>query len=179
MTEGNVRRYLFDVTLDEETGKMYEVFVKHFISLKAQGVNEEKVKELIKSFNTAVVMGGLFQFYHAFLTKERAIAKIVVIGGPMRGVEFSVAKPVLTIGRYPDNDIFLPPDPTVSRRHARITYEEGKFWIEDTNSTNGTFIGGQQITTKTNLPVGATFNVGPHTALRLMGTKETEHPTPL
>jgi hypothetical protein len=34
----------------------------------------------------------------------------------------------------------------VSRRHARVTYEDGALYIEDLNSTNGTRINGFQLT---------------------------------
>lgn len=34
---------------------------------------------------------------------------------------------------------------TVSREHARITYKDGKWFIEDMNSTNGTYINGNRI----------------------------------
>jgi type VI secretion system protein ImpI len=43
-----------------------------------------------------------------------------------------------TIGRTTGNDWVLP-DPYVSSRHARIVYEHGTFYVEDT-STNGVFL---------------------------------------
>lgn len=48
---------------------------------------------------------------------------------------------VYTIGRNPDNNIFLS-DPTVSRTHARIEWDKGAFVIHDTNSTNGILVNG-------------------------------------
>ncbi len=33
----------------------------------------------------------------------------------------------------------------VSRRHAQVSYEQGRWWIEDLQSANGTFIQGQKI----------------------------------
>ncbi len=48
-------------------------------------------------------------------------------------------KPV-RIGRSKDNDVVIPLE-TVSSRHAQLTIENGKFWLEDLNSTNGTFVG--------------------------------------
>jgi Tol biopolymer transport system component/serine/threonine protein kinase len=46
----------------------------------------------------------------------------------------------LTIGRDEENDITLD-NSKVSRRHARVQYDGGKFWVSDLNSRNGTFIG--------------------------------------
>ena len=45
----------------------------------------------------------------------------------------------LTIGRDEENDITLD-NSKVSRRHARVQYDGGKFWVSDLNSRNGTFI---------------------------------------
>ncbi|AWR97405.1 FHA domain-containing protein [Acidianus sulfidivorans JP7] len=45
----------------------------------------------------------------------------------------------ISIGRSPENVIVIP-DPEVSRRHAIISLEGDKLYIEDLNSTNGTYI---------------------------------------
>lgn len=47
------------------------------------------------------------------------------------------------IGRHPANDILVP-DPTVSRRHATITYRNLRHYIID-QSTSGTFLNGERI----------------------------------
>lgn len=44
------------------------------------------------------------------------------------------------IGRHKDNDVCLSHDTFVSRHHAFIYWENGQWWLEDHNSTNGTFI---------------------------------------
>ena len=47
----------------------------------------------------------------------------------------------LTIGRKDDNDIVLRHDTYVSRQHARLHFFlNQQCWLEDCNSTNGTFI---------------------------------------
>ncbi|HWS23826.1 MAG TPA: FHA domain-containing protein [Anaerolineales bacterium] len=48
-------------------------------------------------------------------------------------------KQIITIGRSNDCDVFVD-NPTVSNLHARITFTQGKWWLEDTNSTNGTML---------------------------------------
>ena len=52
-----------------------------------------------------------------------------------------------------DADVVELPSTTVSRRHARISFEEEP-WIEDLGSKNGTFVGDQQITSRTRLTDG-------------------------
>jgi adenylate cyclase len=42
-------------------------------------------------------------------------------------------------------DIDLTPDLRVSRPHARISFAEGQYWIEDLGSANGTAVDGQAI----------------------------------
>lgn len=46
-----------------------------------------------------------------------------------------------TVGRGEDNDLRLT-DVRVSRRHARLVFEGGSWWIEDLQTTNGTLKNG-------------------------------------
>ena len=46
---------------------------------------------------------------------------------------------VVTIGRATKNTLVIP-DPTVSRYHARIIFEDDKIYFEDLGSTNGSYI---------------------------------------
>ncbi len=45
----------------------------------------------------------------------------------------------ISIGRRTSNDLQLL-DPTISREHARVGSDEGGYWIEDLDSTHGTFV---------------------------------------
>jgi pSer/pThr/pTyr-binding forkhead associated (FHA) protein len=45
------------------------------------------------------------------------------------------------LGRGPDCDRRIDND-TVSRRHCAFTFREGRAWVEDLGSLNGTFING-------------------------------------
>jgi pSer/pThr/pTyr-binding forkhead associated (FHA) protein len=66
-------------------------------------------------------------------------AMLVVKRGPNAGTRFVLAKPVTTVGRHPESDMFLD-DITVSRRHAEITSDNGSFRITDMGSLNGTYV---------------------------------------
>lgn len=76
------------------------------------------------------------------LVLEGEVARLIVENGPDKGKEFSIDKPIVTIGRHPENDICLLHDEIISRFHGRITYskDEGVYCYEDLNSTNGTTI---------------------------------------
>lgn len=55
---------------------------------------------------------------------------------------------IIRIGKAEDND-FIVNDPHVSRHHARLVCEDGgNLLLEDTGSTNGTFVNGGQIVKK-------------------------------
>jgi len=45
----------------------------------------------------------------------------------------------LTIGRRDENDLCLRNDTFVSRRHASLHWKNNAWWLEDRDSTNGTF----------------------------------------
>lgn len=75
-------------------------------------------------------------------------AKLIIERGSHVGAEFLLVADESYIGRWDaDNGIFPDIDldkhdaeAKVSRRHARIIYNDGKFSIEDLGSTNGTFV---------------------------------------
>jgi len=75
-------------------------------------------------------------------------AKLVVERGDSPGIEFRLTGTESIIGRWDaDNGIFPDVDldahdteAKVSRRHARIKMQDGKYVIEDLGSTNGTYV---------------------------------------
>ena len=77
----------------------------------------------------------------------------------------------ILIGRPREGSVVhldLTPDFTVSRSHAKIWVENGRFWIEDKNSATGTLVKGQEIKGKGpwQLQPGDAINMG-ETILRL------------
>lgn len=51
----------------------------------------------------------------------------------------------ITIGRDTENSIAPVEAAGLSRKHARIYFKDGAWFIEDLGSTNGTFVGGEKI----------------------------------
>jgi len=84
----------------------------------------------------------------------------------------------ITIGRENDNDIVYD-NGKVSRHHCRCYETNGKYYIEDTNSTNGVWMDGQKISQPTEVLAGSEIVVGPFTIKgqdiieRLMGPTNT------
>ena len=56
----------------------------------------------------------------------------------------SVGKKDMTIGRDSDCDVFID-NVGVSRIHTHVIYHEGRFWVQDSGSSNGTFLNGKQV----------------------------------
>ncbi|HIC99132.1 MAG TPA: FHA domain-containing protein [Pyrodictiaceae archaeon] len=83
--------------------------------------------------------------------------------------------PTITVGRSPENVVCIP-DPYISRFHAKIVYEDGKFYIEDVGSTNGTYIYRQdksvfekiEPNTRTEIENGALIRLGLTTIVKFV-----------
>ena len=74
-------------------------------------------------------------------------AQLVVRSGPLEGVRFTLPanrEATITIGRAPENDIFLD-DVTVSRKHARFSFSELGWVIHDSGSLNGTYVNRERV----------------------------------
>ena len=70
--------------------------------------------------------------------------QLIMRSGPTPGAAFTLEGDQLTIGRDSANEIVIN-DAEVSRRHARLTFQGGKYVLEDLGSTNGTFVNGQRL----------------------------------
>lgn len=89
---------------------------------------------------------------------------LTIAKGPGAGKSLPLLPMTMTLGREVDNNIELR-DMDVARYHARISFEAGKYVIQDLEGSSGTFVDGQRIT-KTALYPGAVIRVG-GTELRL------------
>ena len=72
------------------------------------------------------------------------MAELRTIEGPHAGGVFALAREKAVLGRHPECDIVLDSG-VVSRQHAQIQRVEDKFYIEDMQSRNGTYVNGRQI----------------------------------
>ena len=86
-------------------------------------------------------------------------ALVVRSGGGRAGEHFTPQGDRTTIGRSPDNDIFLD-DVTVSRKHAVLVQSGGEIRIEDLGSLNGTFVNRRRIDSAMRLESGDEVQIG-------------------
>jgi len=92
---------------------------------------------------------------------------IEAMNGPLDGKRWPFERDI-TIGRDERAvSAALTTDRAVSRRHAAITVEDGSIVLADTQSSNGTIVGGQAIAQPVRLELGQPFRIG-STMLRVL-----------
>ncbi|MBX7237380.1 MAG: protein kinase [Caldilineales bacterium] len=75
-------------------------------------------------------------------------AFLLVLNGPQRGQRLQLLGQRSYIGRDSELNQVCIQDLSLSRQHACIGLEDGKFLIYDMNSTNGTYVNGIRVQTK-------------------------------
>lgn len=68
-------------------------------------------------------------------------------------------QPEIMLGRDTNCDLSVM-DEALSAHHARITFHHGQWWLEDLNSTNGTFLNHEKLTTPAVVITGDEFKCG-------------------
>lgn len=93
------------------------------------------------------------------LASSENATRLVITSGTKSGAEFPLGHDEITIGRSSDSAIIIRDDYT-STHHARLMQWNGRWMIQDLDSTNGTFLNGSRVTVPTPIPLGATVKVG-------------------
>ncbi|MCI0678009.1 MAG: FHA domain-containing protein [Actinobacteria bacterium] len=83
---------------------------------------------------------------------------LVVSRGPSTGVTYLLKEGNTTVGRHPESDIFLN-DVTVSRQHCRLVAGPDSLLLEDSGSTNGTYVNDERVD-ETQLEAGDEVLIG-------------------
>jgi pSer/pThr/pTyr-binding forkhead associated (FHA) protein len=98
--------------------------------------------------------------------QEARPARFVVLDGPglRKGSTFDVSSAAI-VGRNSDSALELREDEFASAHHARIEPRPDGVWVEDLDSTNGTFVNGKRIAAE-RLDPGDVVRIG-QTELRL------------
>lgn len=78
--------------------------------------------------------------------------KLLADSGEFSGQEIIVERDLL-VGRHQDADILLQ-SADVSRRHAVLLFKDDQVWVQDLNSSNGTFLNDERIEQEAELQHG-------------------------
>lgn len=72
-------------------------------------------------------------------------------------------KPLITVGRHSGMDLRFDAkkDLDVSGRHAELRLSEGRYWLHDSGSTNGTLVNGEKVQGSRELKAGDRIAFGP------------------
>ncbi len=76
---------------------------------------------------------------------DHSYAVLVVRRGPGEGTAYHLERPVVKVGRGPDQEVFLD-DITVSRQHAELRSTPAGWVLVDLGSLNGTYVNRQPVT---------------------------------
>ena len=95
-------------------------------------------------------------------TSARKQVRLVVQRSPSfeEGDEFPLNSAPLTVGRGGQNDLVLTGDDFASARHARIEVRGDGVWVQDLDSTNGTYVNGSRVAGAERLGAGDVLRVG-------------------
>jgi pSer/pThr/pTyr-binding forkhead associated (FHA) protein len=87
------------------------------------------------------------------------MARLVVLSEGYGGKSYELKVERTTVGRLDDN-AFQIPDPSVSSHHCEVVLRGNDIVIIDLNSTNGTFVNGEQVTSEAVLQLGQIVRLG-------------------
>jgi hypothetical protein len=95
-------------------------------------------------------------------TPGRRSVRLVVRRSPSLedGSEFPLNSAPVTLGRGGQNDLVLDGDEFASARHARIESRGDGVWVQDLDSTNGTYVNGTRVAGAQRLDPGDVLRVG-------------------
>jgi pSer/pThr/pTyr-binding forkhead associated (FHA) protein len=87
---------------------------------------------------------------------------LIVLSSPAidPGTERELDSTPVTLGRAAENDLVLDDDEFASVKHARIEPRRDGVWLQDLQSTNGTFVNGAKVTRARKLSPGDVIRVG-------------------
>lgn len=88
-----------------------------------------------------------------------APARLVLLSNPERPKQVYSLRPITAVGRAADNDIVLN-DPFASAHHALILWRDGRWWIEDLGSQNGTWLNDELVPRLAALAFGDLIRIG-------------------
>jgi pSer/pThr/pTyr-binding forkhead associated (FHA) protein len=88
-----------------------------------------------------------------------SVSKLVITSGPKAGLEIPLGTEPMSIGRSSESGLVIRDDYT-SSHHARLLLWGDQWMVQDLDSTNGTFLGGERVGAPVAVAIGAPIKVG-------------------
>jgi pSer/pThr/pTyr-binding forkhead associated (FHA) protein len=88
-----------------------------------------------------------------------AQGRLLRMNGPLQSRRIELPSTVCILGRDPNSTVHLEEE-SVSKQHARVSLQEGRIYIEDLGSSNGTFVNGRRVHEKIELRPGDLVRLG-------------------
>jgi pSer/pThr/pTyr-binding forkhead associated (FHA) protein len=95
------------------------------------------------------------------------IVRINIKAGDEMGKSFDLSKNINVIGRDPGSDIVID-NIEISRRHLVIKNDAGKYYAEDQDSTNGSFLNGKRLRKPKEISNGDLITLGESNVLEFL-----------
>src|SRR6185503_3996488 len=92
-------------------------------------------------------------------SQKKPVIKVLAKLESGKEVQQRYSQTEVTIGRDPNCD-FPILDEAISAHHARVSFHHSQWWLEDLNSTNGTFIGKSKVSVPVVLIASDEFKCG-------------------
>ena len=91
--------------------------------------------------------------------KSALATRLVITSGPKEGLELTLSREPLTIGRSSESGLVIRDDYT-STHHARLMLWSEDWVLQDLDSTNGTFLNGTRVSLPTPVPLNTPVRIG-------------------
>jgi len=112
-------------------------------------------------------LAGVRTLRRALSSASPKFPALAVVGASPVFVSFAEDQPML-VGRSRKCGLRLDSS-GISGEHARIGFSNGKFWVEDLGSTNGTFVNGEQVSGRRNLLPNERILIGSEFTIACIG----------
>ncbi|MBW2731913.1 MAG: FHA domain-containing protein [Deltaproteobacteria bacterium] len=149
--------YVLGLKVEGQAGKAVEAVEDADIADSERATAQLDVSELIGEDEPAV----------AASTEP---PRLVCVSSNFAGMEWVINKSVMVIGRIDDNNDVVVNHRSISRHHARVVEEHGRYTIVDMQSANGVWVNGEDYG-KVELRKGDLIDLG-HVRLRFVAPGE-------
>lgn len=106
------------------------------------------------------------------------LSLVVQTPGPNQGKVLEIKLSQFVVGRDPQCQL-RPASPMISKRHCAVLQRDGKAFVRDFDSTNGTFVNNEPVKGEVELHNGDQLKMGPlHFEVRLEAGAPVNRPTP-